>query len=191
MPKLKKLGLIATAFIVLAWLLVFVVSPVYAAITWQSFSDPGYPSPDENFTGDEDTVYMAGSGFATNTQYKVAYYEADTDGAGTDDYADWLVTDTPTSNWFGFLESELHFPNYNLPTTDAGEWHSVVYNWADSPPSTYNATGSIADDTFTVAVEVIPEFPKVIAMIVAMGLSFGIYYWMRQRYHRKAVTAEP
>ena len=188
-PRLKKLGLIATVFIVLVWLLVFIVSPVYANPSWASFNDENRSTPDDDFTGSEDTVYMQGI-VTASTDYQVVYYEADIDGAGADE-TDRLVTENKTSNIIGLLESELYFPNYNLPTTDAGEWHSVVFTDGSTIPNVYDseASGIVEDDTFTVAVEVIPEFPTVITVIVAMGLSFGIYYWMRQRHHRKVVTA--
>ena len=192
-PKLKKLGLIATVFIVLAYLLVFAASPVYAQ-SWDSYNDSPGGTQDDTFSDNEVIVYMYGTDFTQGTTYKVVYYEADTDGGGTDDTAD-IVDIEYVYSPDGSLESDYYFPSNK--TADPGEWHSVVYPSTVDPPSVYTSTDSdiIVDDlsagtySFYVNQEVIPEFPTVIAMIVAMGLSFGIYYWMRQRYHRKVVTA--
>lgn len=47
----------------------------------------------------------------------------------------------------------------------------------------------VEDDSFDVQSSAIPEFPTVIAVIVAMGLSFGIYFWIRKRYITTVVIA--
>ena len=39
----------------------------------------------------------------------------------------------------------------------------------------------VANRSFEVAAEAIPEFPTVIAAIMVAGSCFGIYYWMRKR----------
>jgi hypothetical protein len=180
--RFKKLWLIATVVFVLAWLLVFVASPVYASPSWVSFNDAAHSTTDDDFAGSETTVYMQGI-VTASTQYKVAYYEADT---GAEDTADLVETDIVTSNVIGVLESECTFTDY--PTSDAGTWHSVVFPSASTPPSTYDPTGSVEDDSFNVQASAIPEFPTVITMIAAMGLSFGIYYWLRRRHHRQMAT---
>ena len=186
-------GLISLAAIFALLALFLIAFPVYAQ-SWGSYKDAAHSDPEEYFSGNETTVYMYGT-FTADTQYNVAYYEADTDGYGEGtDESDRLVTDTPWSDeTTGELESSLYFPTYDNPATDAGYWHAVVYDWNDTVPDVY-APGdetAEADDSFYVYVSAIPEFPTVIAMIVAIGLSFGIYYWMRRRYHRQVVTVKP
>lgn len=185
---MKRLTLLAAIVFLLAFILV--ASPVSANPSWASYNDPDRQTTDDDFTGDETTVYMQGN-VTANTTFQVVYYEADTDGAGTDDEADRLVTENQTSNAEGTLESELYFPDY--PAAGADTWHSVVFEDGSVIPDVYNATadGIVEDDTFDVQASAIPEFPTVITMMVAIGLSFGIYYWMRRRYHRQVVTVKP
>lgn len=184
---MKRLCLLIVTLVLVAFLCVFVTSPVYAAIEWDSFSDEARMNGCEEFAAPNHTVYMQGIGFTPNTQYKVAYYEADTDGGGSGDTADCVEIDTPYTNKFGILESECVFTD--SPSADDGTWHAVVYNYGDTPSGIYNPTGAVADDGYDVQPSAIPEFPTVIAMMVAMGLSLGIYFWMRKRYRRQLIVA--
>ncbi len=176
----------AAIFILVALLLIFAAA-VYADPSWESFNDDARSTVDNDFAGSETTVYMQGVVTASTT-YDIAYYEADTDGAGAD-AADRVATDADvSSNAIGVLQSELTFTNY--PTSDAGTWHSVVFSDGSTIPDVYDggADGIEEDDSFNVQASAIPEFPTAIVVVVAMGLSFGIYYWMRKRCHRQVVT---
>lgn len=186
-PKLKKLGLIATGFIVLAWLLVFVVSPVYAQ-NWESYKEEartnvwGAENEEYGSVANTGTAWMKGTGFSASGNYKVAYYAGDNYIVALDDNL--------TADGDGELQSQYVLNTYTGAA--AGLWHSVVYpqlGTVDMPLYNGTAGDGIAEDDFNVLAEAIPEFPTVITMITAMGLSFGIYYWMRQRHHRKVVTA--
>ncbi len=195
MPRLKGLRLIAAVFVVLAWLFVFAGSPASAAITyWESHRDTGYSyvwGQDEQnkFDSEYYTVYMAGYTFPSPTNgYKIGYY----DGSNA-----LSATHTTPTFFVGTLLSQYVL---NTDTGDAaGLWHAVVFDTTGDIPDTYGSgTGEAlddpsyvdgADDAFWVDSSAIPEFPTVIAMIVAISLSFGIYYWMRKRYHRQVVMA--
>lgn len=147
---------------------------------WESYSDEYYLVQSDNFTDFGDTVYMEGTGF-TAGYYHVGYYDAD---------GIWVVTDENKE----VLGDGILNTNYNL-STDAeavgdGYWHALVqpssgyasfpstYDTAIGAPDTY---GLLANDSFYVAQEAIPEFPTVMAAIVVAAVCFGIYYWMRRR----------
>ena len=188
MPKLKKLKLIATVFIVLALFLIFAASPGYAQITdWESYRDPNratvWGGSGTEYNNQYNVVYMSGSGFTNppTNGYKVGYYDGN-DALTATDASPTITNDT--------LES-----SYALKHGDAyGTWHAVVFDTTGSIPDDYtNATSDdayvdFADDAFWVAASAIPEFPTVIAMIVALGLSLGIYYWMRKKHQRQVAT---
>lgn len=74
---MKRFISLAAIFVLLA--LLFVASPVYADPSWVSFSDADHTTDDNDFASPEYTVYMQ-EVVTASTQYKVAYYEADTDG---------------------------------------------------------------------------------------------------------------
>ncbi len=193
----------AVIFVLVALLLVLVAFPVFAqAETWESYRDDPPSTVWGNTTGTAFNstyyiAYMKGTGFTGATYaYKVGYYDAGAN-SGT-----LTATDvSPT------LDGTTLRSSYALDTDTgaaSGKWHSVVFDttgdipdyyedWED-PPGTWNdgattVTYKVVEDYFYVEASAIPEFPTVIAMIVAMGLSFGIYYWMRKRYHRQVVTA--
>lgn len=148
------------------------------SILWESYRE-GYPpsgTQDDLFVDfdTENTVYMYGTGF--NGTYKVIYW----DGNGNEAVAE-IVSDVS-----GALESHHTF----TPGQDAaGDWHVTVYTQSANP-LTYSATDPniIADDTsltggyaFNVAESAIPEFPTILAAIVALSLSAGIYLCMRRK----------
>ncbi len=158
----------------LDWIL---VSITFTA-PWESYSDSGHTTVEDNFTPGNNHVYMEGTGFATGN-YDVGYYDADGSLAAIDEN---ISVSAST------LNSEY------LLTTDPyakgdGSWHALVQPFDATPlPTTYaSATTSpdtyelMADDSFYVAQAAIPEFPTVMAGIMVAGLCFGIYYWMRKR----------
>jgi len=150
---------------------------------WESYSDSEHSLQEDNFTGSTNHVYMEGTGFATGS-YDVGYYDATATGGG-----DLVVTDENISVTDGTLNSEYLLTTDPLAVGDA-DWHVLVqpagatnplpsnYSTAVTDPDFYEL---LANDSFYVAQEAIPEFPTVMAGIMVAGLCFGIYYWMRQR----------
>lgn len=146
---------------------------------WESYSDSGHTTVEDNFTPGNNHVYMEGTGFATGN-YDVGYYDADGSLAAIDENI---------SESAGTLNSE-----YLLTTNPAaagdGSWNALVqpavapnalpssYAVAIADPDFYEL---MAGDSFYVAQSAIPEFPTVMAGIMVAGLCFGIYYWMRKR----------
>lgn len=108
---------------------------------------------------------MKGTGFAAGS-YIVRYYDADGIQVGTDANITVPMSGEPA----GVLKSNLAC-NTN-PNATAGTWNAKAYLSDET---------LIADDTFTVTLAAIPEFPTVITAIVVAGLCFVIYYWMRKR----------
>ncbi|RLG26750.1 hypothetical protein DRN76_00985 [Methanosarcinales archaeon] len=162
-------------------------SIVDAVTTWESYNCTERTSAcqDDTFSGDEDTVYMHGTGFTALYGYKIAYYEADTDG-GDADTSDKIETDTVDSDVDGNLSSNYDFTSNS--TADPGTWHAIVCNSSKTPPTIYNSSWSdiIADDSFTVEESAIPEFPAVIAAIAVCMLCAISYIFMR----RKAIDSK-
>ncbi len=127
----------------------------------------------------EHIVYMWCSGNLTaSSSYKVVYY----DGGGTKQ-----ATETRTAGTSGNISSQHTFQPLN---DAAGTWHVLVCAASETPPSTYGEVTTIstplwgtilASDTFTVQESAIPEFPTVLAVIVALSLCAGIYLWMRRK----------
>jgi hypothetical protein len=149
--------------------------------TWGSYSgnyfDLGGTANDyfDNFST-EHIVYMYGTGFTSGTSYKVVYW----DGATK------RTTDIKTVVADGKLKSQW---TLDPSQANAGDWHVAVYT-SSANPSSYSPTDPniVVDDTsytggyaFHVAASAIPEFPTVLAAIVALALSAGIYLWMRRR----------
>ena len=145
---------------------------------WDSYKT-GYPDDsgvqEDNFNdyGTENVVYMYGTGF--NGTYKVIYWDGDGDEAAAE-----IVSDVS-----GALKSQHTFVDANT----AGDWHVTVYT-ESAEPSSYSAADLdiVADDksytgdyAFNVTESAIPEFPTVLAAIVALALSAGIYLWMRRK----------
>ena len=71
---MKKLARIAAILIVLA-LLFFGADRVSAQPTWGSYSDPEYAVPSDIFTEPQCTVYMYGTDFTKNTDFKIIYWD--------------------------------------------------------------------------------------------------------------------
>ena len=166
---------------------------------WDSYRDQGRATGEETFTGPYGTVYMKGTGFLdlTNT-YDISYY----DGGGTKIATDAGIALVNESGGRGDLGNtgNPYEPTYTFisnPSAQPGTWNAVVqpsgatsfdtdYTTVSANPDTYDL---IADDTFTVQQDVIPEFPTVMAAIGVAGLCFGIYFWMRKRYRKQAAMA--
>ncbi|RJS69217.1 hypothetical protein CW714_08880 [Methanophagales archaeon] len=145
---------------------------------WDSYNDSAHNNQDDTFGGDEHTVYMHGTGFATAHEYKVAYYDAPGDKSVD---AHKIEVDTVNSDADGKLSSDCLFTSYQ-DTADPGTWHAIVYEGTDTAPSTYDSgwSGIIKDDSFTVEESAIPEFPTVIAAIAVSLLCAGAYMVMRR-----------
>ncbi len=145
---------------------------------WESYSDPGHTTVEDNFTPGNNHVYMEGTGFATG-DYDVGYYDADGGLAAIDEN---ISVSAST------LNSEYLLTTDPLAKGD-GSWYALVQpagalsfaaNYTDvaTNPDLYEL---MANDSFYVAQAAIPEFPTVMAGIMVAGLCFGIYYWMRKR----------
>ncbi len=127
-------------------------------------------------------AYMKGTGFATGS-YNVGYY--DTDGT-------YVTEENVSAN--GTLNGTIDLMNDPLAAGD-GWWHALVQpaGCANGLPSIGTPTAYdeainnsdfhclLANDSFYVAAEAIPEFTTVLAGIVVAALCFAIYYWMRKR----------
>lgn len=144
---------------------------------WESYENLAPLTVCDNFTETNNHVYMQGTGFPTGS-YTVGYH----DGDGI-----WIYDEDNISvGGDGILNSE-----YQLDSLPAafGTWHVLVQPFgATNFPGTYAAAIAapdlyelLADDSFNVEAEAIPEFPTVMAGIMVAGLCFGIYYWMRKR----------
>jgi hypothetical protein len=148
--------------------------------TWESYKgnygDSG-GSVDDYFSdyASEHQVYMYGTGFSSGT-YKIIYW----DGDGTKRTSEIIA---PVS---GALKSHWTFTSENAT---AGDWHAAVY-YPDANPSSYSPIDLdiVADDKsysggygFHVEQSAIPEFPIAWTVIVTLGLSAGVYLWLRRR----------
>jgi len=159
---------------------------------WDSYGDTARSSQIDTFTDSYGTVYMKGTGFldGSNT-YDTGYYDA----GGTLITTDNNIALVSVSGGRGTLGNTADPYEPNFPcNTDSGAlsgsgWHAVVqpstatafpnsYSTLSASPDTYQL---IADDTFTVSQDVIPEFPTVMAAIGVAGVCLGIYWWMRRR----------
>ncbi len=119
----------------------------------------------------ENTVYMYSTGLLPSHNYRMVYYEGDNDKRATEDVA---------SDASGNLSTQHTF----IDGTDAaGTWNVIVIERDFTPPDPYNSSWEymIASDTFTVQASAIPEFPTVLAAMVALALSAGVYFWMRRK----------
>ncbi len=152
-------------------------------LSWESHSSQWVQ--EDNFSGSTSHVYMKGEGIPGGT-LKVGYY----DGGGT-------LRETETYSDFtgGTLDvSECDFTDYQ-GVASAGDWHAVILRQATDLPTSYDDAIAdpdyVASDYFNVESSAIPEFPTVITAIVAGGLCFGIYYWMRKRRQLPPLKRQP
>ena len=106
---MKKLVLLATILTAVA-LLFFGINKVSAQPIWASYSDLLHSTPSDNFTELNCTVYMYGTGFTKNADYKVIYWDGD-------GYK--RVTEVQRAGPDLVLESQHTF---DLPDV-VGEWH--------------------------------------------------------------------
>ena len=118
---------------------------------------------------------MFGNGFIPSWPYTVGYY----DGGGIK-----VQTDNVAAGVDGSLSSS------HLLTSDAnatpGTWCAVVFDRnSGTPPQIYAecdfASGYVAEDSFEVTPEAMPEFPEVIAGIAVVGICSGTYWYMKKR----------
>jgi hypothetical protein len=154
---------------------------LFVTPTWASYSgnygDSGGTANDYfDDLGTEHTVYMYGTGFGAGMTYKVIYW----DGAVK------RRTDTIPVVADGKVKSQYTF---DPGEANAGDWHVTVYT-SSANVSSYSASdlNIVADDTsytggyaFHVAASAIPEFPIAWTVIIALGLSAGVYLWLRRR----------
>lgn len=155
-------------------------NPISVAPGWDSYSDYPPETGCELFNSSSlSTVYMKGSELLRNHGYKAAYY---------DDNGVLIKTEIGSSGPFdgvpaGEFRSACDFTNYQ-GTAVPGTWHAIICESSYSAPPAYEdlePNQVIADDTFDVTAEAIPEFPTIIAAIAVASLCFGIYYLMRKR----------
>lgn len=152
---------------------------------WESYRGSGGGTVDDYFAdfGEENTVYMSGTGYTPSTYYRVIFWD-EVDGS-------WYKrqTEDKQSDVSGSLDLQHTFGGDD---TDEN-WHCTVYDSTIYSPDTYDPADIhiVADDNsytgvyaFNVQQSAIPEFPTILAAVVAMALSAGIYLWMR----RKAVA---
>lgn len=132
-----------------------------------AFSDAGHTTVYQT----ENTVYMYTTGLLPSYTYRMAYY----DGSGSK-----RVTEDATSDASGNLSTQHTFVD---GVDIAGTWNVIVCDQNHTPPGTFSATWAylVSQDSFTVQESAIPEFPTVLAAIVALALSAGVYLWMRRK----------
>lgn len=134
---------------------------------WGTVADP--------YDDTTQTAYIYGPNFIASHGYTVGYY--DNDGTKTASVSVLSAADNTLSSQY-LLSTDIN--------AIAGTWHAVVFDDdLGSPPNAYadvsTTFGYMVEDAFEVTNAAIPEFPTVIAGVVVAALSFGIYYWMRQR----------
>ncbi len=139
-----------------------------------SYSDASHSTSCDEFDEpvNESTAYMDITGLLPNHNYRVAYY----DGSDNNTYTDSDAISSATGN----VSSEHEF---QLGQDEAGTWHVIVCEPDFDPPNTYNGSWSyiISSDTFTVQQSAIPEFPTVIAAVIAFSLCAAIYLGIRRK----------
>ena len=162
----RKIALIVAILIVLA---LFYMPLTALAAGSQSITRTFEATANAAVAGEGD-----GDGFETNPTYA---YADGSPGSAVD-------TDSGKNN-----NSDPFEPTYTFtsnPSAQSGTWHAVVQpSGASSFPTNYSTLspapdtyGLIADDTFTVNQDVIPEFPTVMGVI---GICPGIYWGLKKR----------
>ena len=138
-----------------------------------SYSDASHDTACEEFDKavDESTAYMKITGLLPNHGYRIAYYDGSDNKTFTHDV---------TSNTSGGISSQRTFV---LGQDVAGTWNVIVCEPEFSPSSSYNGSWSyiISSDNFTVQQSAIPEFPTVIAAVIAFSLCAAIYLGIRKK----------
>ena len=139
---------------------------------WRTYKDAVFSDDEDVFDESaEYTAYAKGTGLPAGN-YTVAFW----DGGGT----------------LRQVETGLAGPdisgarNFDVADT-AGTWYASVYPDGLVPAGHGTTTNLQADYAFYATASAIPEFPTVIGSIVAAGLCFGIYYWLRKRYRKAGV----
>ncbi|MCZ7404178.1 MAG: hypothetical protein O8C67_04510, partial [Candidatus Methanoperedens sp.] len=142
--------------------------------SWESYNDTAHSHVNNNFIAGQQTVYMFGTGFGANYSYKVAYYDGNNTKRSTEAS---IYTDSA-----GNLSSSYIFAS---GSDAAGTWHAQVFNASISPPDTYGAANPdvIADDSFSVDITAIPEFPA--GIVLPLAASLILYVFMRKKYAKK------
>lgn len=145
---------------------------------WDSYSDSGYGTLADSFSGASATVYMQGI-LANSGSYQVTYY----DGAGAK-----VQTDAGLAAGSNGVLRPTALTLSNKGAYSSGDWHAVVQaNGATIPTSYSDATsnlhadGILSIDTFNVAASALPEFPGTYAALAAMVLCLGAFCWLRKK----------
>lgn len=153
-----ELEMLKRFFLGLALFLVM-VSPVFAAATWESYSDANHKVICNDYTELHAVIYMSGSGFTKSTHHQVEYY----DGEGV-----MVQLEVTRSLGNGSLSSARTIRDTDAP----GDWECRVYDMNEV---------LIATDTFHVSESAIPEITSVLAGIVVTLLCCGIFIFKRRR----------
>jgi len=153
--------------------------------SWASNTDPSRADPEENtFASPNTIVYMRGTSFA-NVEYLIAYYDANGVKRGSETHSAssgilnsaYVLTSDPTAARAPGMPSSSQAP----AITGFGT-NSITTITAS--PATY---GLLADDSFTVESDALPELPTVMAGIFVTSACAGTYWWMRKRSTASAI----
>jgi hypothetical protein len=144
----------------------------FNAVTWTSYSnlDPLTQCDDFISSETQHTVYMRGSEFTPNTNYKIIYW----DGTGAN-----RKDDLKSSDEYGDLSSSHTFV---AGTDQPNTWYATVYYPESHNPGSHDSGDAnlVADDTFTVQESAIPEFSTVLTAIAVCMLCAVAYMVMRR-----------
>jgi len=145
---------------------------------WDSYSDSGYATMADSFSGASATVYMQGI-LANSGSYQVTYY----DGNGI-----LVQTDAGLAAGSNGVLRPTALTLSNKGAYASGDWHAVVQGNGATIPTTYSdatsnlhARGVLAIDTFNVAASALPEFPGTYAALAATVLCLGVFWLLRRK----------
>jgi len=139
-------------------IIILFVTPVSAAVTWESYSDPERTIACDLFDTYGNPVYMKAEGLpGASKPYKCKFYDGDGYLIQVED---------------GYSDAQSVFVAMvlpqNFPDSTPGEWTAELYKVQPKE-------ALVATDTFQVTENAVPEFPTIIAGIM-VGLTCGIIY---------------
>jgi uncharacterized protein (DUF362 family) len=150
-----------------------------------SYSDSGHSLPCDDFANysSQHTVFMYGTNFIPNHDYRLVYYD------GSDNK---VATDDQTSDGSGIIASQHTFKETD-PADQPGNWHVMVCEAEYTAPLTYDDIWPCTQisDSFSVQQSAIPEFPTAFAVIAALALSAIAYLFMRRKAGRSTGLISP
>jgi hypothetical protein len=140
----------------------------------ESYNDSAHNNIDNDFTGNERTVYIYGTVDAAKS-YKVVYYDGSDAKRATD-----LVSTDPLGNLNGNYSFNSSY-SIEQGIDQPGKWHVQLFDSSANIPSVYNPSDPdvLAEDSFVVDESVIPEFPA--GMVIPFAASLVIFVLMRNR----------